>query len=299
MRGDNASLYQWLFDLIPKWASILLVTINMVLVYIFVRRQEIRSERWSSRAVNSRVVNSSIQNSSWKTSSATSNINASSAAEISPNLDQSQERNTGSTSWRRRQQQHQARRRVGFSREIAQQSYLYVGALWITWLPVIVLRGIQLASGVTYYWLLVWVVLSIPMQGFWNLLVYLRPRWLQKRRDQRVKRRNAEQRDLDAHEAVNGNNGGGAFAGEAVARVATYVKELSVAAAGALMEGDIPEEDDASDTDLNLNEFMEDEEEGSENVVKLDSVLEVDDKDGAANIVTDEDFKENTDTRSQ
>eukprot|EP00986_Skeletonema_menzelii_P007128 scaffold2761_cov137-Skeletonema_menzelii.AAC.9 len=302
-RGDNASLYQWLFDLIPKWASILLVAINMALVYIFVRNQEIRTERWSSRAVNERVVNSSIQNSSWKNSSATSNnnvVNSSSAAEISPNVNQSQERNRGkvtlraSPSWQRRRQQHQARRRVGFSRQIAQQSYLYVGALYITWLPVIVLRGIQLASGVTYYWLLVWVALSIPMQGFWNLLVYLRPRWLQKRRDQQMKRRNAKQRDSGANEAVNGNNGGGAFAGEAVARVATYVKELSVAAAGALMEGDIPEEDDACDTDLNLNEFMEDEEEGTENVVKLDSVLEV----GAANIVTDEDFKENTDTRA-
>lgn len=280
VRGDNASLYQWLFDLIPKWSSILLVTVNMVLVYIFVRRQEIRSERWSARAAtNSRVVNSSIQNSLCSSATSTNNV-----VDATPNLNQSQERSIGSVtlqgrpSWQRKQQRHQSRGRVNFSRQIAQQSYLYVGALYITWLPVIVLRGVQLASGVTYYWLLVWVALSIPMQGFWNLLVYLRPRWLQKRSDQRMKR-HAEQRDADTDRAVNGNDGGGA--GEAVARVATYVKDLSVAAAGTLMEGDIPEEVEA-DNHLNLNEFMEGER--TESVSKqLESVLEVDDsKDSAA-----------------
>ena len=61
------------------------------------------------------------------------------------------------------------------------------------------------------------------------------------------------------------------------------------------MEGDIPEEVEA-DNHLNLNEFMEGER--TESVRKqLDSVLEVDDsKDSAADIVTDEDFKENIDT---
>ena len=97
-----------------------------------------------------------------------------------------------------------------------------------------------------------------------------------------MKRHNSEERDVDAQEAVNGNDGGGAFA---VARVATYVKDLSVAAAGTLMEGDIPEEVEA-DNHLNLNEFMEGER--TESVSKqLESVLEVDDsKDSAADIVT-------------
>eukprot|EP00984_Skeletonema_dohrnii_P020654 scaffold10131_cov82-Skeletonema_dohrnii-CCMP3373.AAC.1 len=297
LRGDNASLYQWLFDLVPKWTSILIVTVNMVLVYIFVRNQEILSERWSSRTVGSRVVNRSSQNPPGNNSSANNNnvVNASPAVEISPNMNQSQERITGritqrrSLSWRR-QQQHQARRQVSFSRQIAQQSYLYVGALYITWLPVIVLRGIQLASGVTYYWLLLWVALSIPMHGFWNLLVYLRPRWLQKRREQMMKRLNAERRDSDAGEPLNGN-GGGALAGEVVVRVATYVKELSAAAASALIEGDIPE---ALETNSNLNEVIEeeDEEAGTESVVKFASVLDVDSKDNAASYISDEEFED-------
>jgi len=136
------------------------------------------------------------------------------------------------------------------------------------------------------------------MHGFWNLLVYLRPRWLQKRREQMMKRLNAEQRDSDAGEPLNGN-GGGALAGEAVARVATYIKELSAAAASALIEGDLPE---ALETNSNLNEVIEEEEEEEEEdeeagteSVKLASVLDVDSKDSAASIVSDEEFEDNSD----
>mmetsp|Transcript_21061 Transcript_21061/g.32105 ORF Transcript_21061/g.32105 Transcript_21061/m.32105 type:complete len:137 (-) Transcript_21061:568-978(-) len=57
--------------------------------------------------------------------------------------------------------------------------------------------------------------------------------------------------------------------GEVVARVATYIKELSAAAASALIEGDLPE---ALETNSNLNEVIEveeeeDEESGSESVL--------------------------------
>ena len=111
-----------------------------------------------------------------------------------------------------------------------------------------------------------------------------------------MKRLNAEQRDSDAGEPLNGN-GGGALAGEAVARVATYVKELSAAAASALIEGDIPEA--PLETNSNLNEVTEveeeeDEEAGTESV-KLASVFDVDSKDSAASIVSDEEFEDNSD----
>lgn len=266
MRGDNASLYQWLFDLIPKWSSILIVTINMVLVYIFVRNQEIISERWSSR----RAVGSVVNNSS-------SIANDGGSEEISSG-EQSQENNTGRISLRRsfrRRRDSQARRRLNFSRQIAHQSYLYVGALWITWLPVIVLRVVQLVSSVTYYWLLVWVALSIPMHGFWNLLVYLRPRWLQKRKEHLEKDRGnltpADQRD-EAEESVNGR----VSVGTAANRAATFLKALSVAAYDTLLEGDIPEAEVYEMSDCSnhnqvsgSDDFLEEGEMKRESVVKF------------------------------
>jgi hypothetical protein len=78
------------------------------------------------------------------------------------------------------------------------------------------------------------------MHGFWNLLVYLRPRWLQKRKEylekNRVNLTPADRRD-EAEEAVSGR----ASAGTAANRAATFLKALSVAAYDTLIEGDIPQ----------------------------------------------------------
>ena len=216
VRGDNASLFQWIFDLIPKWTSIFIVTVNMVLVYLHVRKQELASERWSSRA--SSGINISI---SRPRSSTTSSVHVASA-------DASQDQSQGQTQRAKRSNSLSA------SRLIAHQSYLYVGALWITWLPVVVLRGTQLATGVTHYWMLIWVSLSIPTQGMWNVLVYLRPRWLQKRREQKQTRMAAA-----AAAAANEEGSGSTFPIKAV----HVLKDLSVAAADAVRDGDIYDEE--------------------------------------------------------
>ena len=223
VRGNNASLYQWIFDLIPKWTSILIVTVNMVLVYLHVRKQEKASERWSSRA--SSGINISV---SRPRSSTTSSVNVPSVA---PSQDASQDQSQSQSQTQRAKRSSS----LSVSRMIAHQSYLYVGALWVTWLPVIVLRGTQLASGVTYYWMLIWVSLSIPTQGMWNVLVYLRPRWLQKRREQKQTRMAAA-----AAAAANEEGSGSTFPIKAV----HVLKDLSVAAADAVREGDIYDEED-------------------------------------------------------
>ena len=210
VRGNNASLYQWLFDLIPKWTSILIVTINMVLVYIHVRKQELLSLHWSERSSGLR-----------------SNANAVTVSQRS-SLSTSEDGRNQSASTRRRS--------ISFSKQIASQSYLYVGALWITWLPVIILRGVQLSSGVTYYWLLVWVALSIPMHGWWNLLVYLRPRFVQKRREQARKRIEDE-----AQSEREGLIEERSRATRAVRAAGRYASDFGSVAIQTLQQGDIVE----------------------------------------------------------
>ena len=68
------------------------------------------------------------------------------------------------------------------SRRLARQSYFYVGALYLTNLPLIVTRVTQFIAGVTYYGMMLSIAILVPMQGFWNVLVYLRPRYLKARR---------------------------------------------------------------------------------------------------------------------
>jgi hypothetical protein len=122
-RGDNASLYQWLFDLIPKWASILLVTVNMVMTHQALFRRQRTTYRFS----------------------------------MPPNT------NT-ETATRR----SSSRRPTPLARLMARQSYLYVGALYLTYTPVIITRLTELISGVVYYGMLLTISITIPLQGFWN-----------------------------------------------------------------------------------------------------------------------------------
>jgi hypothetical protein len=158
VRGDNASLYQWLFDLIPKWTSILLVTVNMWFTHRGVLMRERASLRYSASG------------------------------------------------------------RTVVARRLARQSYCYVGALYLTYVPVIVTRATELATGYVYYGMLLTISVTIPLQGFWNgtmcgpaffaliedvrspqpavffpVLVYLRPRFLQARERQRSIRRREQQ----------------------------------------------------------------------------------------------------------
>ena len=255
VRGDNASLYQWLFDLIPKWTSILIVTVNMVLVYLHVRRQEVISERWSSRTRNPSSVGGLLGSARGSTTSASASashqrasVSSSVAADASirstprprPSTASSvPSQESGDGPSQRAQRTARSRSSLSASRQIAHQSYLYVGALWITWLPVIVLRGTQLASGVTYYWMLIWVSLSIPTQGMWNVLVYLRPRWLQKRKEQQKQRARA------VSEAGEQGRRPGTESSAFGIKAVHILKDFSVAAVDVVREGDIYEGDDA------------------------------------------------------
>lgn len=45
-RGDNALAYRWAFLYIPLWLSIFLVTVSMITMYYYVRREERASARW-------------------------------------------------------------------------------------------------------------------------------------------------------------------------------------------------------------------------------------------------------------
>lgn len=135
-RGDNASLYQWLFDVIPKWLAVSFVTAIMVAIHRSVWRQEQSSQRYSMR--------------------------------------------NGSTVTRTRSR---------LARALARQSYLYVGALYITYIPVIITRLTEVITGTVYYGMIVSIALAIPLQGFWNLLVFLRPRYLQSIKQQQQDQR--------------------------------------------------------------------------------------------------------------
>jgi len=68
--------------------------------------------------------------------------------------------------------------RMERSRKVAIQSALFVGALYLTWSFTTVARIYQVTTGNNNTTLLVLMAIFFPLQGFFNFLVYCRPRYL-------------------------------------------------------------------------------------------------------------------------
>jgi len=121
IRGDNASIYRWMFYGAELWLAIVLVSINMFLVYRSVARQEASSRRFDM---------------------------------------------TAST------------RSFKHSKRVAMQGYWYCGAFYLAWIFPTITRITQLVVGdATPFALLFINALFVPIQGFFNFLVYIHPRW--------------------------------------------------------------------------------------------------------------------------
>ncbi len=68
--------------------------------------------------------------------------------------------------------------RMERSKKVAIQSALFVGALYLTWSFTTVTRIYQVTTGNNNTTLLVLMAIFFPLQGFFNFLVYCRPRYL-------------------------------------------------------------------------------------------------------------------------
>jgi len=68
--------------------------------------------------------------------------------------------------------------RMERSKKVAIQSALFVGALYLTWSFTTVTRIYQVTTGNNSTTLLVLMAIFFPLQGFFNFLVYCRPRYL-------------------------------------------------------------------------------------------------------------------------
>jgi hypothetical protein len=169
VRGNNASLYQWVFDVIPKWLGVLLVTVNMFLTHRSVYVQEKKTQKYTNPEVSIRqwsLMPAQASDSSWRMSERESSRDLHPVpvkpSPVEPDA-QGSKRNGVAVSAGNR---HLLK--LPISRRLANQSYLYVGALYLTYIPVIVTRSFELVHGYVYYEMLLTISIMIPFQGFWN-----------------------------------------------------------------------------------------------------------------------------------
>eukprot|EP00804_Cyclotella_cryptica_P008353 CCRYP_018338-RA/>CCRYP_018338-RA protein AED:0.29 eAED:0.31 QI:0/1/0.66/1/0/0.33/3/1352/190 len=65
------------------------------------------------------------------------------------------------------------------SKTVFMQACWFTGAFYITWIPYVALQYMW-SSGraLTNYGFILYAATSVPLQGFWNFVVYIRPRYI-------------------------------------------------------------------------------------------------------------------------
>jgi len=79
---------------------------------------------------------------------------------------------------------------------LVMQSVLYVFSFFFVWIFPTILRIHEVTSDVIYYELVLVSATFVPMQGFWNMIIYITPRYRKIRRERKL--RNAPQKDKAA-----------------------------------------------------------------------------------------------------
>jgi hypothetical protein len=175
VRGDNATLYQWLFFYLPLWIIIFLVSIAMYMVYSAYKAQAKKAGKWQQEHESfesQKVADKAAR-------AAATLLQGEPAAEESPDQPTLQSSATATTQYLKplpaivdSVKNPNSRRdpRSSTSMEtrkqlVATQALLYVGAFYVVWFFPTISRIQEVSMDVVYYH---WVLLSaifVPSQG--------------------------------------------------------------------------------------------------------------------------------------
>merc|ERR1712087_665353 len=151
--------YRWIFWYGPLWAIILCISAIMAAIYYDIAKQEKRQRRWAIQP----PTNNDIEG-------GTANNQESTAANRN-----TRERNNGRAS----------PRSTRVSDSVKWQAFWYVGSFLLTWFFLTVVRGMQTAGWGDSIpnWIVLAAVALVPSQGFFNFLIYVKPRYAQHRKE--------------------------------------------------------------------------------------------------------------------
>jgi len=189
--------YQWFFLFAPVWICIIYQTVVMSLIWWTMRKQELRMAR--KYQVSDPSMESSLNGFGGFSSR---NFSGSSRDGLSIDTDgkniesgrasisnlhgdvelvnetQQVARKFRSMQMRKRRNSVINERKWRHSKMIATQGILYVCAFYITWLFPTIQRITELAVGRNYFPIQALDTALLPLQGLFNVLVYLRPKFL-------------------------------------------------------------------------------------------------------------------------
>jgi len=175
VRGINAGLYRWAFYYGPLWFMIIVVALLMSLVYAYVRGLDVKMNQY------------------------TESYAAKAARERSQEMD-----GGGSSNMRRpsfikafsvtkmeeikEQRKHRKNER---SKAVANQGLFYAGTFALVWIFGTIVRAMQLGGAKPPWAIIFLFAVFTPSQGFFNFLVYVRPKLIRYFSGKKKERRNS------------------------------------------------------------------------------------------------------------
>lgn len=167
VRGKNAKVLRWAFYYGPLWVMIFLVALFMSLVYAYVRGLDNKMDQYTAtyRAGAAR----STSNTTGTSDEGSGEMNR-----------RSRLARTFSTMNADVIQQQRQQKRNERSKAVASQGLFYAGTFALVWVCGTLVRALQLAGKTAPWWLLFLFAVFTPSQGFFNFLVYVRPRLIKK-----------------------------------------------------------------------------------------------------------------------
>ena len=165
-RGDNSDIYRWAFFYGPLWLMITIVTVNVILVFRYVRKVELSSARYR---FESRFDHHTVQVSTFVT-----------AQEV---LEEEGAAAVGVVNSSRKNSMRGSINKLRRTRQVARQCLGYAGAFYLNWIPLTLVRLIQTINGKAYFALLLIASMMTPLQGLPNFIVYLAPQFAKLRRE--------------------------------------------------------------------------------------------------------------------
>ncbi|CAJ1953969.1 unnamed protein product [Cylindrotheca closterium] len=178
-RGENSSIYRWVFFHAELWACFLFSAFAMLYIYFRLRKNEvaIRKYEYEAQADADAEPDRSVENDE----SAQPQSGRSLILQSGRSLMTSRRTTTGRNATSSRKQ-----KRHNLSQRFASQAWFYILAFCLTWIFPMITFVIAEVTGYLYFPLLATTVVFNPMQGFFNCLIYIKPRYMRYREGLRV-----------------------------------------------------------------------------------------------------------------
>jgi len=174
VRGKHSAMLRWAFYYGPLWVMIFLVAFFMSLVYIYVKSLDTKMDKYTSN-IRQNAARASIEFQSPENEprpGGRESFERHSSARTRPSL----LARTFSTIKMETLNEQRRQRRNERSKAVAHQGLFYAGTFALVWVFGTIVRGMQLANKKAPWPIVFLFAVFTPSQGFFNFLVYIRPR---------------------------------------------------------------------------------------------------------------------------